>query len=137
MNHFLTATHRFFFSSDFAMGVKMALGIFLPVIILYCFDIPLPILMIAGYGSLTMSIADQTGSIKHMRNEMFGTFIAIVLITLLFIFQPEGLHFLKILSLSALYSLICFNTMSVLKPSNLNIFICFYPFFFLVSSSSS
>lgn len=108
MNHFLTATHRFFFSSDFAMGVKMALGIFLPVIILYCFDIPLPILMIAGYGSLTMSIADQTGSIKHMRNEMFGTFIAIVLITLLFIFQPEGLHFLKILSLSAITFLVAF-----------------------------
>lgn len=108
MNHFITATYRFFFSSDFAMGVKMALGIFIPVAILYCFNIPLEILMIAGYGSLTMSIADQTGTLKHKRNEMFGTFIAIVIITLLFIFQTPGLHLLKILSLSAISFVVAF-----------------------------
>lgn len=108
MNHFITATYRFFFSSDFAMGVKMALGIFMPVAILYCFNIPLEVLMIAGYGSLTMSIADQTGTLKHKRNEMFGTFIAIVLITLLFIFQTPGLHPLKIFSLSAITFVVAF-----------------------------
>ncbi len=100
MNHFITATHRFFFSSDFAMGVKMACGIFIPVAILYCFNIPFEILMIAGYGSLTMSIADQLGPLKHKRNEMAATFVAMVVITLIFIFQPQGLHPLKIISLS-------------------------------------
>lgn len=108
MNHFITATHRFFVSSDFAMGVQMALGIFIPVVILYFFNIPLEILMIAGYGSLTMSIADQTGTLKHKRNEMLGTFVAIVLITLLFIFQPEGLHLIKIISLSAVTFAVAF-----------------------------
>ncbi len=108
MNHIITATYRFFFSSDFAMGVKMALGIFIPVAILYCFNIPLPILMIAGYGSLTMSIADQTGTLKHKRNEMFGTFIAIILITLVFIFQAPGIHLLKILSLSGVSFIVAF-----------------------------
>ncbi|WP_026878063.1 FUSC family membrane protein [Ignatzschineria larvae DSM 13226] len=108
MQHFITATHRFFFSSDFAMGVKMALGIFIPVIFLYLFDIPLQILMIAGYGSLTMSIADQMGTLKHKRNEMLVTFIAIVVITLAFIFQPEGLHLLKITSLAGVSFVVAF-----------------------------
>ncbi len=108
MQHFITATHRFLFSSDFAMGVKMELGIFLPVIFLYFFDIPLPILMIAGYGSLTMSIADQMGTLKHKRNEMLVTFIAIVVITLAFIFQPEGLHLLKITSLAGVSFIVAF-----------------------------
>ncbi|MFD2724010.1 FUSC family protein [Ignatzschineria indica] len=108
MNHFITATYRFFFSSDFAMGVKMALGIFLPVALLALFSIPLEILMIAGYGSLTMSIADQTGTLKHKRNEMLGTFIAIVIITLLFIFQSPGLHLLKIVSLSLISFVVAF-----------------------------
>lgn len=108
MNHFITATYRFFFSSDFAMGVKMALGIFLPVVFLALFSLPLEILMIAGYGSLTMSIADQTGTLKHKRNEMLGTFAAIFLITLLFIFQPHGLHLLKIISLSMISFIVAF-----------------------------
>ncbi len=108
MNHFITATYRFFFSSDFALGVKMALGIFLPVVFLALFSLPLEILMIAGYGSLTMSIADQTGSLKHQRNEMLGTFIAIIIITLLFIFQSPGLHLLKIISLSLITFIVAF-----------------------------
>ena len=108
VNHFITATYRFFFSSDFATGVRMALGIFLPVAILALFSLPLEILMIAGYGSLTMSIADQTGTLKHKRNEMLGTFVAIVIITLLFVFQTPGLHYLKIISLSLISFVVAF-----------------------------
>ncbi len=61
------------------MGVYKAVGVFLPVLIVYIFGAETQNMVTVGYASLTIGIADQVGPFKHKRNELlialFGTLI--------------------------------------------------------------
>lgn len=95
MNQLLTATYRFLFSHDFSFGLQKAVGIFLPVGLLYLanlyypFGFDYPLMLIVGYGSLTIGISDQIGPYKHKRNELLASLVAMVIISLLFSYHKN------------------------------------------------
>lgn len=86
MNNLFTLIYRFFLSYDFVLGVQKAVGIFLPVLFLFLSvdGVEYQALLITGYGSLTIAIADQVGPFKHKRNELIATFFSTLLISCLF-----------------------------------------------------
>ncbi len=103
MNHWLSLTYRFFFSYDFMLGVQKALGIFIPVLILALIlpSFDYEALLITGYGSLVIAIADQVGPLKHKRNELTATLLSTLFISYLFAhFESDTFTYLMILSIT-------------------------------------